>query len=101
MAVAGTGLGMLAGIALIVLLEFFSNTARRPEDIIKRFGVTPISAIPYIQTKGQRIWRRARQLLVLLLIVGGIPAALYAIHIYYLPLDLLAEKVMDKLGIRL
>lgn len=101
MAVAGTGLGMLAGIALIVLLEFFSNTARRPEDIIKRFGVTPISTIPYIQTKGQRIRRRARQILVLLLILGGIPAALYAIHIYYLPLDLIAEKVMDKLGIRL
>ena len=35
-----------------------------------------------------------------LIILLGIPAAVYAIHMYYQPLDLLAEQVMDRVGIR-
>jgi hypothetical protein len=30
----------------------------------------------------------------------GIPAAVYMVHIYYLPIDLVAEKVMNRLGVR-
>lgn len=96
----GVAFGILAGLAMVVLLEMLNSTARRPEDIIKRLGVTPLTTIPYIQTRGQTIRRRAKRILLVLLILIGVPAAVYAVHMYYLPLDILAEKVMNKLGVR-
>ncbi|MGV6849932.1 MAG: GumC family protein [Marinibacterium sp.] len=100
--IAGGGMafGILAGIALVVLLELLNSSARRPEDIVGKLGVTPLTTIPYIQTTGQRIRQRAFSLLGVLLILVGIPAAIYLVHTFYLPLDLLAERVMNKLGVR-
>lgn len=97
---AGTGAGILAGLALVYLLEFLNRTARRPEDIVARFGAMPISSIPYIRTRGQMVLDRAVRLGLVLAILGGVPAAVYAVHIYYMPLDLVAEKVGNRLGIR-
>ncbi|MCB1466298.1 MAG: hypothetical protein KDK08_03935 [Rhizobiaceae bacterium] len=99
-AAGGTAFGILAGFALVVLLEFFNNTARRPEDLVSRFGITPFTTIPYVRTKGQRYRQRGAKLLLILAILVGIPAVIYAIHIYYLPLDLLADRLMNKIGVR-
>lgn len=96
----GTAFGIFAGLGLILLLEMLNTTARRPEDIINKLGVTPLTAIPYIQTRGQRYRQRGAKLLLVLVILVGVPAAVYAIHVYYLPLDLLADKVMNKMGVR-
>lgn len=96
----GTVFGILAGLALIVLLEVMNTTARRPEDLVKRFGITPFTTIPYIRTRQQTFFQRSLKLLLIFAILTGIPAAIYAVHIYYLPLDLIADKVMNKLGVR-
>lgn len=96
----GTAFGIMAGLAVIFLLELLNSTARRPEDIIKKLGVTPLTTIPYIQTRGQKFRQRSLKLMVLLAIVTVIPAAIYAIHTYYLPLDLIADRIMNKVGIR-
>lgn len=96
----GTAFGVLAGIALIVLLEILNNTARRPEDIVSRFGITPFTTIPYVRTRGQRFRQRGAKVLLIIGILIGIPAAIYTIHIYYLPLDLLADRLMNKIGVR-
>jgi len=96
----GTAFGILAGLAVIFLLEMLNSTARRPEDIINKLGVTPLTTIPYIQTRGQEFRRRGVKTLLLLAIVTIIPAAIFAIHTYYLPLDLIADRIMNKVGIR-
>lgn len=96
----GSALGIIAGIGLIFLMEILNTTARRPEDIIKRLGITPLTTIPYTRTRGQLFRQRSAKLLLILLILGGIPAAVYAVHLYYLPLDLIADKVMNKMGVR-
>lgn len=96
----GTVFGILAGLALIVLLEAMNTTARRPEDLVKRFGITPFTTIPYIRTRQQTFFQRSLKLLLIFAILTGIPAAIYAVHVYYLPLDLIADKVMNKLGVR-
>lgn len=98
---AGTILGLAAGGGLIYLLELLNTSARRPADIVSRLGITPLTTIPYIETRGQRFRHRSLKLLIILVILIGIPAAVYLVHVYYLPLDLLADKVMDKLGFRL
>jgi uncharacterized protein involved in exopolysaccharide biosynthesis len=96
----GTVFGILAGIALIVLMEVLNTTARRPEDLVKRFEITPFTTIPYIRTRRQAVFQRSLKLLVVLTILTGIPAAIYALHVYYLPLDLIADRLMNKIGVR-
>lgn len=96
----GTAFGILAGLAVVVLLEILRRTARRPEDIVKRLGVRPLATMPYLRTGPEVVGKRALKLAVYLTILIGMPAAVYAVHLYYLPLDLLADRAMDKIGVR-
>jgi len=96
----GTAFGIVAGIALIVLIELLNRTARRPEDIINRIGVRPLATVPYMHSRGEVIRRRLIKTFVYLMILVGLPAAVYAVHLYYLPLDLLADRAMNKIGVR-
>ncbi len=96
----GTMFGIVAGIALIVLIEVLNRTARRPEDIVKRIGVRPLATIPYMRSRSEIFWKRLIKLTIYLAILVGLPAAVYAIHLYYLPLDLLADRAMNKIGVR-
>ncbi|SDK93337.1 GumC family protein [Aliiruegeria lutimaris] len=100
LAVAGMGVGILAGLALVYLLEFMTRTPRRPEDIVARFDVMPIATIPYVRTRQQMVVDRGVRVLVILAILVGIPAAIWAVHEFYMPLDLVADKVMNRLGVR-
>lgn len=100
-AAAGIALGVGAGGALVVLLELLNGAVRRPEDLVSRFGISPFTTIPYIRTKRQMFVQRTVKLIFILAILTGIPAGIYAVHTYYLPVDLLAERVMNRFGIRL
>lgn len=97
-AAGGSFFGILAGIGLVVLLEVLNRSIRRPEDMIRTLGISPIATLPYIQTRKEAVLRRGRKLLIALLILVGVTAALYAVHTYYQPLDLIAERIMHKLG---
>jgi len=97
----GTALGIAGGLALVVLLELLNRTARRPEDIINRVGVRPLVTIPYMHSRGEVVGKRLIKGTVYVTILVGVPAAIYAVHMYYLPLDLLADKIMDRIGVRL
>ncbi len=96
----GTMFGIIAGIGLVLLFELLGRTARRPDDIVKSIGVRPLATIPYISSRKEVVWKRLIKVSVYLAILIGIPAAVYAVHIYYLPLDLLADRVMNKIGVR-
>lgn len=96
----GTILGIVGGIGLIVLIELLNRTARRPEDIINRIGVRPLATIPYIRGRSEIFWKRLIKITLYLVMLVGLPAAVYAVHLYYLPLDLLADRVMNKIGVR-
>ena len=97
----GSAVGLLVGAALVTLLELINSTARRPEDLVRRFNVAPLATIPFIRTRGQTLVQRGAKIVMLLAILVGVPAAIYAVHIYYLPLDLLADRLMNKIGVRL
>lgn len=96
----GTAFGIVAGIALVVLIEILNRTARRPEDIVRRIGVRPLATIPYMRSRGEVVGKRLIKAVIYLVILVGLPAAVYAVHIYYLPLDLLADRAMNKIGVR-
>lgn len=95
--VAGAGLG----IAVIMLLELLNRAVRRPKDLIKAFGITPIATIPYMRTPSETMMRRSGFAAMLLVAVIGIPAIIYAVHVYYQPLDVLVGRVASQFGIRL
>lgn len=101
--IAGGGIfsGAALGIAVIVLMELLNRAVRRPKDLINSFGITPIATIPYMRTPSETMMRRSGFAALLLLAVVGIPAIIYAVHVYYQPLDLIVGKVAAKLGIRL
>ena len=100
--IAGGGgvFGILAGFGLIALLEFLNRSIRRPEELATKLGVTPLATIPYIETRGQIRRRRILRVLMVLVTLIVIPAAIYAVHTYYQPLDLIAERIMDRIGLR-
>ena len=97
----GTAAGIGLGLAFIVLLELLNRSVRRPSDLIKSFGITPIATIPYLRTPSEVLTRRAVFAALLLLAVVGIPGLIYAVHVYYLPLDIIVARVAAKLGIHL
>lgn len=98
---AGTAAGALLGIAVIVLMELLNRAVRRPTDLVKSFGITPIATIPYMRTPRETMMRRLTFAAMLAVAVLGIPAMIYAVHVYYQPLDIIIGKVASKFGIRL
>ncbi len=97
---AGVGAGILAGAALIALLEMLNTSARRPIDLVNGLGITPLATVPYLRTRREKFRRRASLIAVILVIGAAIPASIYAVHTYYQPLDLIADRIMNKLGVR-
>ena len=77
----GTIFGILAGAGLILLIELLNRTVRRPEDIINRIGVQPLATLPYISNQGEIFRRRLIKGAIYLVILLGIPAVVYAVHI--------------------
>ncbi|MEX0280882.1 MAG: GumC family protein [Arenibacterium sp.] len=96
----GTFLGIVLGLALVALLEFSNRAPKRPEDIIKKLDIWPLAALPYTRTRSELILQRGRKVVIIMVILVGGPVAVWAVHQYYLPLDLLADRAMDKLGVR-
>lgn len=91
----GVGLGLAAG--FFFLLELVNQSVRRPSDITAQMGITPLLAIPQIESELRRRMRRLAQVGILLVVLIAVPAALWAIDTYYLPLDLIFEKIKDRL----
>lgn len=98
-AVGGIIAGMFLGIASIFLTELLNRSVRRPRDIVKAFGITPIITIPYVRTPSETMKRRSVFVAMLFVAVIGIPALIYAVHVFYQPLDVLLNRITTKFGI--
>ncbi len=91
--------GIFAGLGVVFLLELMNRAVRRPVEITAKLGITPIATLPFTRTRGETLRRRAIIYLALGLVLIGIPALLYAIHTYYMPMDVLLQRIMDKTGL--
>lgn len=100
-AAGGVGAGIGLGLGFIALLEFLNRSVRRPKDLVTTFGIAPMVTIPYMRTPSEMMKRRSGFVALLLLAVVGIPAAIYAVHVYVAPLDYIFGKVAEKLGLSL
>ncbi|MEL6208999.1 MAG: hypothetical protein AAFR44_02215, partial [Pseudomonadota bacterium] len=67
-------------------------------DLERSLNLRPVVTIPYIETEQEvrrRVWRN-RVLVLLFLVI--VPSALYAVDQFYLPLELLVERVLERSG---
>ena len=96
---AGLAGGIGAGLGFILLLELLNRSIRRPSELASQLGIQPFVTIPYMRTQRELALKRTLMLVVLALIVVGIPLALFAVHTYYLPLDLLIRRGAGAVGL--
>lgn len=98
-AIVGIGAGIGLAVAYFVLLEFLNRIIRRPAELISRFNVTPIATIPYMESRRRRFTRRFSILGATLFVLISVPLALWYIDTNYLPLDLLVQRALSRLGL--
>lgn len=96
---AGLAAGLGLSGALVVLLELLNRTVRRPADLTRALQISPLGTLPYIPTSSETVKRRGAVLGVVALLALGVPAALYYLHVEYMPLDLLADRAMSSMGL--
>ena len=99
--IAAMGVGLGVGLAggFFVLMEILNNAVRRPGELRSRFQITPLAVIPYIETRQERRHRRTVTLALIAAVMVLIPLGLVALHTQYMPLDVLAQKVVTRLGL--
>jgi len=95
---AGTLIGVALGAMAVFLIEVLDSSIRRPAEIIRQLGVTPLATVPYVYTPIELVLRRAVLLGIFTMILIGVPASLFAVHTYYMPLDLLYDVVAEKIS---
>ena len=99
--VAGGGVFAGAGLAgvFFILTELLNRSIRRPVDLSRALGVQPLATIPYLEEVSVRRRRRVFKAIFVGSVVMAIPIGLWAIHTLYLPLDLVIEQVLDRVGL--
>ena len=95
--IAGTGAGLLAGLGLVALLELLTSAVRRPSEIAAKLDIEPIAALSFIATRRDVMRRRLMIGAAFAVALLGVPAGLWAVDSFFMPLDLLAEQLLDQL----
>lgn len=98
-AILGAAVGFLLAGAYFMLLEFLNRSVRRPAELIGRFNVTPIAVIPYMESRSERVMRRGGILAATALVAIAVPYGLWYIDTNYLPLELVVQQGLEKLGL--
>lgn len=93
---AGLGAGLGGGVALAFLIEFLNRRVRRPSEIVAALNIEPLAVIPLVRTAAEIRAQRRRRALVALGVIAATAGGLAALHFLYLPLDLLAERAIEK-----
>ncbi|CAN5711505.1 Wzz/FepE/Etk N-terminal domain-containing protein [soil metagenome] len=99
--IAGAGVfgGLGFGFGFVLLLEMLNRSIRRPVELSSRLGIEPFATIPYIRTRSETHWKRGAVVALLAIVLLAIPAGLFALHTYYLPLDLLGSELLARIGL--
>jgi len=96
---AGIGTGFMLGLGVVVLLELLNKGIRRPVDLTNRLGITPFATLPYYRSPFDRRRRRGVIVGVLGAMIIGIPAVLWGVDTYVMPLDQLLNRLASRVGL--
>ncbi len=84
--VLGSGFSLALAFGVAFLVETLRPAIRSAAQMERQLELRPVVAIPPVSTRSDRRRRVIRAVLWLVLICGGIPAALYLIDEHYMPL---------------
>ncbi|MBE0414347.1 chain length-determining protein [Yoonia sp.] len=98
-AILGLAVGLVAAAGYFMLLEILNRTVRRPAELTGRFNIIPLATIPYMESRGHRFARRTGMIVAMLAVMTGVPLGLWYIDTYYQPLELLVQKVLDRVSL--
>ncbi|MFK7941656.1 MAG: GumC family protein [Paracoccaceae bacterium] len=93
--IAGVGLA----VGYFVLLEALNRVIRRPIELVERFDIEPIMTIPYMESRGERLRRRTGMVLTTLAVLIAVPASLWYVDTFYLPLEIIVQRGLDRFGL--
>ncbi|MDJ1008321.1 MAG: lipopolysaccharide biosynthesis [Paracoccaceae bacterium] len=96
---AGVSVGLGAAIALFVFLELINSTVRRPAELTSALGIAPLATIPFIDTRESRRRRLVKRLTLFLIVFVALPALMWAVHSFYMPLDDALDVIFAQLGL--
>lgn len=101
MAIALVGFVLALGLATCVcaLRENLDTSIKTTSELSRLTGVPVLSVTPIMENLQERRKRYWRYNLTAILLVGLMITTLIAIHLFYVPLDILWIKVMRRLGI--
>ncbi len=99
--IAGGGVFVGSALAAVFffITEILNSAIRRPVDLARALNIQPLATIPYLEEESVRRRRRVLKILFVLYVLISIPLGLWAMHTYYMPLDLLFEMVLDRVGL--
>lgn len=98
-AAIGAGIGLVLALGYFVLLEVLNKSVRRPAELINRFDITPIAVVPYMESRLQRLVRRGSIIAGIVVVVVGVPIALWYIDTNLLPLEVVVQRGLSVLGL--
>lgn len=97
--ILGVAVGLALAAGYFMLLEALDRTIRRPAELVSRFNITPIATIPYMESRARKIARRSGMVAATLIVLIGVPLGLWYIDTYYQPLELLVQRMLNRVGL--
>ncbi len=94
----GLAASFAMGAASLVGIEFIDGGIRSAESLANLVDMVPLAVIPYIETGSERHKRRWYRVLFAVIVIGGGIVALVGVHFFYMPLDSLMYKLIDRFG---
>ena len=94
----GLVLAAVAAAGMVMLMETLRGTVRGAGALTAIVGQRPMVIVPYIAIAAEGVRRRKLWLRTAVAAVVALVLALAAIHFFYMPLDLLAFKIMLRLS---
>ena len=98
-AAGGVAMGGALGLGLVVLIELLNTSIRRPKDLETGLGIRAFGTVPLMRTPGQALRRRLVILAAFFGVMVGIPATLFYVHTYIMPLDLALDRAIEMAGL--
>lgn len=98
-AAAGIFIGLGLAVGYFFLLEVLNRTIRRPIEMSELLETEPMVTIPYMEGRMKRWFRRTALVTATLVVLVGVPLGLWYVDTNYLPLELIVERGLTKLGL--
>jgi capsular polysaccharide biosynthesis protein len=92
----GIVLGLGAGVGFASIMEFSDTSFRDSEGLIRATGFPVLTEVPNIITREDRVKKQVKRLVVIVVILGGIGAAILLFDTYVMDLDVLWAKLMRR-----